>query len=808
VSSSALLSTSPDPTSSSSVVSNETIITTREIPSSSRCNDFFNTESYPGVHEGCSCLTTLSTNTGRGKKSYRCGCGKQFLRPEALASHQRKKHEDGEEVIVDSPVDESCLIAPLRLSSKTPPSQGPSQHYSHYGGKDYSRSDYLPFHHRIKRQNTNIHSEHNLFEGFNFGDREVMSFEEREAIPLILNDPKSTSVSHDAPSSLLPSPESSNELENLTTVSVLSPSTGVTSSPAASDIQDSTTSSEARTDNSEPHGLKRTRSQVSSSKSTGGESNMSLRTMGERAVSTLNRSLCHVQSVLSLTNSWRSSLVYSRSIASDRISATSEVHLTADEYASWGELVEGSIFDDVNLRLEYKGISLRDRPCCNFVPVGGFCEECGFHSMHRAARISDGSIGFEIDNAETDRFGNTVLHHAAAAGNVVRIKYLLQSPGLLNARNTSGETFLHVLNLTYMPPFLRVQEYEDILKQASKAAFDFSTRDYNRKTVAYKLRALTQDWDIDLIRQREIDHIIQSNENAIRGKRPNLPARLLGLGRINNDDLDKNGDTRLISTLKNWPQQNKFPRIDKLIMESEIHMRDRRGYTALAIATRYGLRSVAALLLEAGANPNTRSYQGTSIVSYGYQCLAQAQKEGKDGLYAKVMSCIVLLTDKGGKTKPNFHDEFDARKADRQPAKSAATTPTIPSRAEEGSGQTLPRNLQEAVLELFLSSGRRHSTPLPYHQMTECYTCDVYEHTPPHMACEPLTRPSRAHTFPTTLGYEHVEGDIRAIVPESSQGSIARPLDNSPIYLEPEGQRSNDNLLDGEEDIPFYYRDF
>ena len=48
----------------------------------------------------------------------------------------------------------------------------------------------------------------------------------------------------------------------------------------------------------------------------------------------------------------------------------------------------------------------------------------------------------------------------------------------------------------------------------------------------------------------------------------------------------------------------------------DINARDRQGYTALAIATRRGLRPIVSCLLNHGASMNTRSYHGTSTMSH------------------------------------------------------------------------------------------------------------------------------------------------------------------------------------------------
>jgi Ankyrin repeat len=61
-----------------------------------------------------------------------------------------------------------------------------------------------------------------------------------------------------------------------------------------------------------------------------------------------------------------------------------------------------------------------------------------------------------------------------------------------------------------------------------------------------------------------------------------------------------------------------------LIRKANIGMRDERGYTVLALAARHGQREIVLQLLHRGANPNSRSYQGTSLLAHARAHLARA----------------------------------------------------------------------------------------------------------------------------------------------------------------------------------------
>jgi hypothetical protein len=395
-------------------------------------------------------------------------------------------------------------------------------------------------------------------------------------------------------------------------------------------------------------GLKRTRSQLSSIRSI--RSIRSMRSISSKTarsisdrMSRLSRSFSHVESVLSTTNSWRSSLIYAMSVGSG------QDHLTRDEYLSWDALVDESRFaSKPRNRPEMEAKSLRTRPCCEFfendLAKRAKCNVCGFSEMHQLARTSMSDDGGLINASIIDRFGNTPLHHAAAAGNSGRVIQLMSSAGQPPVQNTSGETYLHVLDLGVNDRF---SEYIEILTRASSLGFDFSIRDYNCETTASKLREVVLHWNLDSQQHDEIARVLNSGKKKVRmedisslpnivklpdsspappielpgslakdpwqetpwqgfpTKEPIRPSRpkkqpfpfnVLNMRRdkspkVELDEIDKNRDTPLIAALKNWSASPRSSRqLEKLVKQSDIHMRDNQGYTALAVAVRYGLR--------------------------------------------------------------------------------------------------------------------------------------------------------------------------------------------------------------------------
>lgn len=86
---------------------------------------------------------------------------------------------------------------------------------------------------------------------------------------------------------------------------------------------------------------------------------------------------------------------------------------------------------------------------------------------------------------DSDRFGNTAIHHASSVGNTIHVLELLMYSTIdLQARNTSGETFLHVFCMHTGKSFSKfICSKQEVLMKAIELGFDFSIRDYRGITV-------------------------------------------------------------------------------------------------------------------------------------------------------------------------------------------------------------------------------------------------------------------------------------------------------------------------------------
>lgn len=323
----------------------------------------------------------------------------------------------------------------------------------------------------------------------------------------------------------------------------------------------------------------------------------------------------------------------------------------------------------------------------------------------------------------TDRFGNTPLHFAAASAHITTtaLKSMITSAVNIKARNTSGEYFMHVLNIASLGG---ITEYLDLLRFLADADVQFSSRDIHGRSVTHKFFEQYKPCEINIRHLEEIFRLLQVDIFAVDNLGCDFGLSELisgwGLGFVNAGDrrhsllrrhsnpvyrkvdysttlmsllsrrvrglpgielvelgdwvnmvktnslsnwVDINGDTPLTALVRYYPEiggEQRFRIMLRCLLSEgcDINARDRRGYTAVAVAAGRGQRPVVSVLLENGALVNTRSYHGTSTMSYAAKCLHHAQKRSKERMYGMILSCISLIADKGAKTDPSVYDEF------------------------------------------------------------------------------------------------------------------------------------------------------
>jgi len=470
----------------------------------------------------------------------------------------------------------------------------------------------------------------------------------------------------------------------------------------------------------------------------------------------------HISSVYrySSSNSWRSSLASFSSRTSSVLSKLSnnrkslagttgtklfqdvDSTLLPDPCTSvwvqeiWNELVDEERLD---CRPLYMAISLLNRKCC--APpqsVFLFCESCGFSSEHRRA-VESGTIKYENRRLvnQLDFFRNTPLHCAAASAKRYefwKIIEMIDRGAHYHVRNTSGETFLHLLCQTGLRTATDNLDFINIIRRLSNLEFSLMLPDFHGRTPLHNLFQ-----HVDILKKFHVYHlseilsIMNPQLNAVDNSGISVRSLLdmciskrdksdedirpairlsyekslhspqyrfqLELGSLSAADelkpwfekicqstgpiwIDTLGDTPLTGLLKSQIFANQNDNSMRGIVESmvttgaEIHMLDRNGDTALAISARRGFRSVVDLLLERGSNVHCRNYRGFGILSQTMESMGQAV--GNDRLWTMIYNCHMALVDAGATEDPTDLDEWMVPASKRRILREMSGLPPFP----------------------------------------------------------------------------------------------------------------------------------
>ncbi|KAF8856405.1 hypothetical protein BDZ45DRAFT_727467 [Acephala macrosclerotiorum] len=423
--------------------------------------------------------------------------------------------------------------------------------------------------------------------------------------------------------------------------------------------------------------------------------------------------LQHVHSVLdfSLASSLRSSVSSGSGSLWRKASSRTSKFLSANAEKVWHELIaETSHNKSFSGRPQYDGMGFNRRPCCSYdqlkpTTVEFRCFTCGRFTSHCLVYHGQNAI----QSNALDYFGNTLLHFAAASPSP---KYeffvdLINAGTDVRSVNTLGETFLHTLFA-----FIKLGElpvWIDLLRYLGRLDFPFSTRDHYGRTVLHTLvdkqatrklapetlealieavKAMKPNLDaIDNLGATIMDYLYASNAGELRQSQP-LDLRdssstvdttfvsslqkhrhdFAGwLNWITETDkyswIDSTGDTPLLAVMKvvSVDEEESFlvETIAKISSAgTSIHMRDRNGETALAIATRRGLRPAVTTLVRLGVSVHCRDVSRMSILQRARRHLRNAKEEQNDRLYATILSCMVYLVDVGAVKHPNGFQEW------------------------------------------------------------------------------------------------------------------------------------------------------
>jgi ankyrin repeat protein len=282
-----------------------------------------------------------------------------------------------------------------------------------------------------------------------------------------------------------------------------------------------------------------------------------------------------------------------------------------------------------------------------------------------------------------DRFGNTALHHSAALQNFAAVLRMISLGVPVEVINSSGQTFVHLLDASR-----DIDKYIEILRCTLRASpsFPICYRDnYGLSIVQTFLITIKNVDDIPTEQWSEITSLLGNQSlGDSRGRfygedlELDFPTRFASLPPekwISGDtdlanELDRNGDTCLIALVKKWPENENIETLLRLINhlakdrepKANVNAFDGDGMTPLAYTAQKGNRAATELLLDLGANPNSRSLgdllEAKTILQLATERRHEARKKNDQRLYAAILECERSLVLAGAMRKVNLTDEF------------------------------------------------------------------------------------------------------------------------------------------------------
>lgn len=130
------------------------------------------------------------------------------------------------------------------------------------------------------------------------------------------------------------------------------------------------------------------------------------------------------------------------------------------------------------------------------------------------------------------------------------------------------------------------------------------------------------------------------------------------------NNYDGHGSTVLMSFVAHLPdgEDDKIlAKILKLLIRkgANLHLRNRRGETALHIAVRLGRKVATRVLLDHGANVNARTTEGKGVLLLAQSHYFKARNDPQ--LYASIIVCMAMVIDRGAVASPTIVQEWSTR---------------------------------------------------------------------------------------------------------------------------------------------------
>lgn len=279
----------------------------------------------------------------------------------------------------------------------------------------------------------------------------------------------------------------------------------------------------------------------------------------------------------------------------------------------------------------------------------------------------------------TNTFGQTFLHcskltrafNSSEASHFLHMICELSKAGFpLEHQDRYGQIVLHALLQNNRPFFKTCAEFDHVAKDITNV-FDIFGQ-YSHGLVANHFRMMALEpgeseiarraWIENYLRRPadNLDHLWQDcilRHFSSKASIEDPKARDL-VKWINGE-----GDSVLHVLIKSWSKDWSEVELGSLVVElitigADIEMRDRDGNTPLAVSAVRGSRPSVKALLDAGANFHCRDFDRKGVLLQCSNARTKAAEAGDEVLYARVLSCSVLLADAGAKQSPNDRDEW------------------------------------------------------------------------------------------------------------------------------------------------------
>ena len=355
---------------------------------------------------------------------------------------------------------------------------------------------------------------------------------------------------------------------------------------------------------------------------------------------------------------------------------------------------------------------LRHRLGCPYAYVEAlserFCEKCRAHFLnnlsgygHPATREQPEDFYFDLsfeDLESSDRFGNTSLHLIAALGpSLNALEVLLRRHSSINAVNTAGQTFMHVLDPCQVQDCM-----EPLFIELEYQGFNFDQRDVYGQTLFHVLArkgvSVSGEWAkpyASFYRWKESTgnsrKVMVRKSSALAPLGSSVSSEVAWTDRhilysglwgsppsqtIWRDlhKFDYRGQTELHRYLASFDGRHSTSQEKLRELKLSFNQRNFAGWSPLHYSIQSGNIKATEFLLRNGANVHARDNEGMGVLATAHIWWASSHggeflyaKRNDEAQYAKIEACKALAIDAGAVMLPSYFEEWDLRTGKSSP---------------------------------------------------------------------------------------------------------------------------------------------